>query len=307
MAAVNGVSLPELPSESLTLGSGPRVRLIPLPHLQSATVSFFLRVGSRYETAETNGLSHFLEHMLYRGHRGTSRCARGQPCDRTARGNARCGDPRRFHELRSDTADRDDRQRRRVARRGVAPTATDGSGDGEADHSRRDSRRPQRERSNRSISTTCRGDCSTRDHPLGFPIAGPLENLDRFETVDLRRHHARHYTGCNSVVCVAGAFEPQGVGDTIRSCFEGIQAGDPIEPSRTSKDAIPRRFSYVHEHGSQTDVRLSFHTPGVDERRGANSSVVGAGARRWAQYPRASDDLRGARAGLRGLRRERHL
>ncbi|MBW1761959.1 MAG: insulinase family protein [Deltaproteobacteria bacterium] len=23
------------------------------------------------------------------------------------------------------------------------------------------------------------------------------------------------------------------------------------------------RFSYVHEHGSQTDVRVSFHTPGV--------------------------------------------
>jgi len=25
------------------------------------------RVGSRFETAENNGLSHFLEHMLYRG------------------------------------------------------------------------------------------------------------------------------------------------------------------------------------------------------------------------------------------------
>ena len=67
MAAVNGVSLPELPTESVTLGNGLRVRLVPLPHLQSATVSFFVRVGSRYETAQTNGLSHFLEHMLYRG------------------------------------------------------------------------------------------------------------------------------------------------------------------------------------------------------------------------------------------------
>jgi len=27
--------------------------------------------------------------------------------------------------------------------------------------------------------------------------------------------------------------------------------------------ADPERFAYVHEHGSQTDVRLSFHTPGV--------------------------------------------
>ena len=67
MAKVRGVSLPALPSESFTLGNGLRVRLAALPHLQSATVSFFLRVGSRYETRRTNGLSHFLEHMLYRG------------------------------------------------------------------------------------------------------------------------------------------------------------------------------------------------------------------------------------------------
>ena len=56
-----------LPSESFTLGNGLQVRLIPLPHIQSATASFFVRVGSRYESAKTNGLSHFLEHMLYRG------------------------------------------------------------------------------------------------------------------------------------------------------------------------------------------------------------------------------------------------
>ena len=67
MAVVSGVRLPELPAESFTLAGGLRVRLIPLPHLQSATVSFFLRVGSRYETTQTNGLSHFLEHMLFLG------------------------------------------------------------------------------------------------------------------------------------------------------------------------------------------------------------------------------------------------
>jgi zinc protease len=42
-----------------------------------------------------------------------------------------------------------------------------------------------------------------------------------------------------------------------------MPAGNPIEPSAALREAAPRRFSYVHEHGSQTDVRLSFHTPGV--------------------------------------------
>ncbi len=67
MAAANGVTLPALPSEAFALGNGLRVRLVTLPHLQSATASFFVRVGSRYEDERSNGLSHFLEHMLYRG------------------------------------------------------------------------------------------------------------------------------------------------------------------------------------------------------------------------------------------------
>ena len=42
MAAAKSSRLPELPTESLTLGNSLRVRLVPLTHLQSATVSFFV-------------------------------------------------------------------------------------------------------------------------------------------------------------------------------------------------------------------------------------------------------------------------
>ena len=262
MAAVNGVSLPELPSESLTLGSGPRVRLIPLRHLQSATVSFFVRVGSRYETAETNGLGHFLEHMLYRGTEAHPAAHELNLAIERLGGTLDAATHVDFTSydltLPTETIDKGVELLAEVLRQ---PLLMD------LETEKQIIREEILEDLNENGEQIDIDNVSRRllysDHPLGFPIAGPLENLDRFETVDLRRHHARHYTGCNSVVCVAGAFEPQGVGDTIRSCFEGMQAGDPIEPSRTSKDAIPRRFSYVHEHGSQTDVRLSFHTPGV--------------------------------------------
>jgi len=33
----------------------------------SAAIGFFVRTGSRDETAEINGVSHFLEHMLFKG------------------------------------------------------------------------------------------------------------------------------------------------------------------------------------------------------------------------------------------------
>ena len=34
---------------------------------KSAAVGFFVKTGSRDETAQINGVSHFLEHMLFKG------------------------------------------------------------------------------------------------------------------------------------------------------------------------------------------------------------------------------------------------
>ena len=50
-----------------TLPNGLRVVTIPQPRLSRAHVALYLRVGSRFEEPRTNGLSHFLEHMIYRG------------------------------------------------------------------------------------------------------------------------------------------------------------------------------------------------------------------------------------------------
>jgi predicted Zn-dependent peptidase len=50
-----------------TLSNGLRVVCGELPHTRSATVSIYVGAGSRYERDEEAGLSHFLEHMLFKG------------------------------------------------------------------------------------------------------------------------------------------------------------------------------------------------------------------------------------------------
>src|SRR5512141_451514 len=57
----------ERPFHMGTLDNGLRVVVAPQPQLHRAHVALYVRVGSRFETPATNGLSHFLEHMLYRG------------------------------------------------------------------------------------------------------------------------------------------------------------------------------------------------------------------------------------------------
>jgi predicted Zn-dependent peptidase len=38
-----------------------------MPHLRSVSISFFIGTGSRYETEEQAGISHFIEHLCFRG------------------------------------------------------------------------------------------------------------------------------------------------------------------------------------------------------------------------------------------------
>lgn len=53
--------------EKITLANGLRVILASLPAFRSVTAIVLCGAGSRYEIAETNGVSHFLEHMFFKG------------------------------------------------------------------------------------------------------------------------------------------------------------------------------------------------------------------------------------------------
>jgi predicted Zn-dependent peptidase len=50
-----------------TLSNGLRIVSENVPHVASAAVGFWVQAGSRDETYEEQGLSHFLEHMVFKG------------------------------------------------------------------------------------------------------------------------------------------------------------------------------------------------------------------------------------------------
>lgn len=53
--------------EKTVLPNGLRVVSSAMPHTRSASVSIFVGAGSRYEADEIAGVSHFLEHILFKG------------------------------------------------------------------------------------------------------------------------------------------------------------------------------------------------------------------------------------------------
>lgn len=52
-----------------TLKNGLTLITVDLPHLESVTTLVAVGAGSRYETKKINGISHFLEHMFFKGSR----------------------------------------------------------------------------------------------------------------------------------------------------------------------------------------------------------------------------------------------
>jgi predicted Zn-dependent peptidase len=57
---------PETPIVT-TLDNGLRIVVTPIAHARSVSVSFYMRAGSRYEEEADAGLSHFVEHLCFKG------------------------------------------------------------------------------------------------------------------------------------------------------------------------------------------------------------------------------------------------
>src|SRR3954463_1349651 len=55
------------PVQKTVLENGLRVVTVELPHLHTGMVAVYVRAGSRQEDARRNGVSHFLEHLFFRG------------------------------------------------------------------------------------------------------------------------------------------------------------------------------------------------------------------------------------------------
>lgn len=244
------------------LPNGLRVVVASQPHLHRAVASLFLRVGSRFEERAHNGISHFLEHMVFRGTDSLeSAHAQALAFERLgatlyAATHVDHGTmsvtvpPRNLHAVLPLLAEvaraprfSDLELERGIVREEILEDLDEDGRLVDADG---------------LVRAAAFG-----DHPLGFPIAGDLDTLARFDEGGLRRHHARHYTAENAVLCVAGRIEggPDAVLRLVERELGALPAGSRVvaaapPPARAS------RFSAVDTASSQTDLRLAFRAPG---------------------------------------------
>lgn len=238
-----------------TLANGLRVVVAPLQKLNRAHVALWARVGSRFETREDNGISHFLEHMIYRGTRrvpsahavnlaferlGGSLYASTQvdhgifslslPPESLDESTAL------FGEVLSQPAFLDMDIERGIVLEEILEDVDDEGRQVDADNLSRA--------------------LIYRDHPLGFTITGGEKHVRSFDEPRLRRWHETHYTAHNSVLVFSGAVSVEEAMRLAERDFGGFRPGGRALGEPPQHAQKKPRLHIVENVSSQTELRV---------------------------------------------------
>src|SRR5262245_11577036 len=181
-----------LTHHDVVLGNGLKLVLVPQPAVHRAVASLYLRVGSRFETAEDNGISHFLEHMVFRGTPSLP-SAHDQALAFERLGATLYAATHVDHGVMTVSVPPAnlDRVLALLGEVAVAPRFTD------IEVERgivREEILEDLDDEGRDIDADNLARALIYEHhPLGFTITGGLETLSRFDERMLRAHHGRHY------------------------------------------------------------------------------------------------------------------
>jgi predicted Zn-dependent peptidase len=241
-----------------TLANGLRVVTVALPHLHSADVAIYLKVGGRNDPAGRTGLSHFLEHMLFRGTADYASSLEIEAAFESLGGGVNAATDAdstcyygRIHprfaaqglEILSSLLLRPRLEGIELERRIIGEEALEDISQ-EGDEISPD---------------VVAGRLLWPDHPLGESTVGSLEDIARITEDDLRQHLDQWYRPNNALVVAAGPLEHELIVRAVESCLGGWQPAElpavqPVPPILPVGPAC----NFVQDSDSQVAIQLAF-------------------------------------------------
>ena len=252
--------------QTTTLPNGLRVATSEMPGMESVAVGLWVGVGGRYEAKRISGVSHFIEHLLFKGTRRRS----AKQISQTVEGiggylNAFTGEEhtcyyakashRFFHTLLDVLADMYQHPRFAVAdiakERGVIKEELLMYHD-QPDH-----------HVHELLTETL-----WPDQPLGRPLTGTVESLDATDRAALCAYKDANYTAANTIVAVAGRCRHD---DVVAQVSQALPLTAKRRPSRFTaaqeKQRAPR-LHFLSKKVEQTHLALAVRAfSRNDERR----------------------------------------
>lgn len=258
------------------LDNGITVVAEPMPHFRSLSIGIWVKSGSRFETEHNNGISHLIEHMLFKGTKSYDARTIARLFDLIG-GNVNAFTTKEYTcfyakvlaehidialDVLSEMYDRARLDEEELHKEKNVICEEIAMYEDTPDDLVHD-----------LISIAAYG-----DHPLAFPILGTEQNLQALQAEELRRFMQQFYHTDNTVISVAGNVDDR-ILERIRHYFERSQRrGKRAEPTLPSF-----RSGYEFRRKNTEQIHVCLALPGVslqDERVFAMAvlnNVIGGG------------------------------
>ena len=258
----------------ITLKSGVRAVLAPC-EAESVAFGIFIASGSRHESADRAGISHFIEHMLFKG------TPTRRPIDITRAIEGRGGNFNAYTgeestcffahlpceylaeaiDILSDmylnaSIEKDEFERERSVIIEEIRMYRDEPDSVAAENLQR------------AIFPRC---------PLGAPVAGSPESLAPLTPGDMKKYIASHYLPSNTILVIAGAFDPDTAAKLLDGAFpKGFRRDKPFSAVPVNFSLPPNASVSEDKDVNQTQLALGFRTFGIRDERKYAASVLDA-------------------------------
>lgn len=228
-----------------TLSNGLRILTVPMKNTQTATVIVMVGVGSRYETGKEAGLSHFIEHMMFKGteKRPTTLDISETLDSIGGEFNAFTSSDKTAYYAKVDAKHVD------VALDVISDIFL---------NSKVEEKEIEKEKGTiiqeiNMIEDTpmvnieiVLGNLLYKKNPLGRHIAGFKKTVSAFKRKNFKEYIDRFYVANDTVVCIAGKFNEKKVLELAKGHFSGMKKG--IKP----------KYEKVIENQKKPELNLKF-------------------------------------------------
>lgn len=238
-----------------TLANGVRVLVEPVTHVQSAAIGLWCRTGSRHELDCEAGITHLIEHMLFKG--TNSRTAkeiaetiegRGGMLNAYTDKEATCYYCR---VLAADTANGVDVLTDMMRNSLIDPEELEREEGVVIEEIARSEDEPEGHVHELHL------EYRWGSHPLGKPIIGTRESVAGFRRNHIEDYMARRYRGSNVLLAIAGNVDPEAVFAIAEAELGTIEAGGEAE-------AVSRPTGVGNVHEVPKDVEQVHFCIGTD-------------------------------------------
>ncbi len=240
-----------------TLTNGLRVVCVEMPHLHAAELAIYLKVGGRNDPPRRQGLSHFLEHILFRGTADYGSSMEIESAFEAIGGAPNAATDAESTCYYSRVHPDHVRDGMKIFASMLQRPLLNGI-DIEKRIITEEAREDLNENGDEINPDTIVSRLLWPRHPLGMPTIGNLESIEAINRDDLAEHLREFYVPSAAVLAVSGPVRSHDVFAAALDCFGGWQ-GDPLQPAGmfTAVQQKPQ-IRCVQDSDSQMNLQIAY-------------------------------------------------